>query len=89
MVVLPAHKGNAMVVMNTVDNKNKITALLENRTYRRVRNLTTWIKKNIMNLMKSSTTTPEDIKKTLTVTKHHYFMVYQKCTNRLSRYSQQ
>ena len=36
LTILPADKGNATVVLNTVDYKQKITSLLEDPSYRRL-----------------------------------------------------
>jgi hypothetical protein len=35
--VLPAHKGNAAVVLGTSDNNQKITALLQDKTYAKLK----------------------------------------------------
>jgi hypothetical protein len=36
LTILPADKGNATVILNTVDYKQKITSLLEDPSYRRL-----------------------------------------------------
>jgi hypothetical protein len=36
LTILPADKGNATVVLNTVDYKQKITSLLQDPSYRRL-----------------------------------------------------
>jgi hypothetical protein len=36
LTILPADKGNAKVVLNTLDYKQKITSLLEDPSYRRL-----------------------------------------------------
>ena len=36
LTILPAHKGNATVILNTVDYKQKITSLLEDPSCRRL-----------------------------------------------------
>ena len=63
LIVLPADKGNATVVMDNTDYRNKIPGLLEDGTYRNIRYPTARIKKTIADLIKSSTSIPEDKKK--------------------------
>lgn len=67
-MVLPADKGNATVVMNTTDYTDRISTLLEDGTYRKIRNPTARISRNINKLIKASTSIPDNMKERLTVT---------------------
>jgi hypothetical protein len=58
LTILPADEGNATVILNTVDNKQKITSLLEDPSHRRLaRDLTDSTERKTTLLLKISTLT--------------------------------
>ena len=60
LTILPADKGNAMVVLNTTDYKHKISSLLEDPAYRRLaKDPTTTIEWKTTLLLKKSSFTEE------------------------------
>ena len=62
LTILQADKGNATMVLNTVDYKQKITSLLEDPSYRRLaRNPTDSTERKTTLLLKKKPTLTEDI----------------------------
>ena len=56
LTILPADKGNAMVILNTTDYKQKIASLLEDPAYRRLtKDPTDSIERKTTQLLKKST----------------------------------
>jgi hypothetical protein len=66
LTILPADKGNATVILNTQDYKQKINTLLEDAAYRKLnKDPTTGTERKTAILLKKSTL-PEDVRKKLT-----------------------
>ncbi|KAK9402181.1 hypothetical protein NXF25_010537 [Crotalus adamanteus] len=60
IIILPADKGNAMVVMNTSDYQTKLTNLLQDSTYKPLnRDPTTYLEKTTRSKIKASPTSEE------------------------------
>ena len=65
LTVLPADKGNATVILNTTDYKQKITSLLEDPAYKKIhKDRTDSIERKTTKLLKKSSI-PEDLRKQL------------------------
>jgi hypothetical protein len=63
LAILPADKGKAIVILNTVDYKQKITFLIEDPSYRRLaRNHTDSTERKTTLLLKKSTLTEDTCK---------------------------
>ena len=63
LTILPADKGNATVILNTTDYKQKITSLLEDPSYRRLaRDPTDSMERKTTLLLKKSSLTEETCK---------------------------
>jgi hypothetical protein len=85
LTILPADKGNATVVLNTVDHKQKITSLLENPSYRRlIRDPTDLTERKTTLLFKKSTLTEDTCKQLHLVGSRPlpYSMDFQRYTKR-------
>jgi hypothetical protein len=65
LTMLPANKGNATVILDPVDYKQKITSLLEDPSYRRLARDPTELTEQKTTLLLKKSTLTEDISKQL------------------------